>query len=63
MAGIRADEYVFGTADAAERRRPVDRTALWDPFTLRRLDEVGVGRGWRCGGRRDGGGPAGGRRP
>ena len=28
MAGIREDEYVFGTADAAERRRPVDQTAL-----------------------------------
>ena len=48
MAGTRQDEYVFDTADVAERQRLVDQTALWDQFTLRRLAEVGVGRGWRC---------------
>lgn len=40
--------YVFDTADDADRRRLTAQSAVWDPFTFRRLREVGVGTGWRC---------------
>jgi SAM-dependent methyltransferase len=38
----------FDTADPAERARLDAHAALWDPFTCRTLDTVGVGEGWRC---------------
>jgi SAM-dependent methyltransferase len=40
--------YVFDTAEHAERDRLAANAELWDPFTFRMLDEVGVASGWRC---------------
>jgi ubiquinone/menaquinone biosynthesis C-methylase UbiE len=40
--------YAFDTADVDECVRLEAQTSLWDPFTFRRLDEVGVRPGWRC---------------
>jgi SAM-dependent methyltransferase len=40
--------YFFDTAEREERRRLEAQTSLWDPFTFRRLEEIGVGEGWRC---------------
>jgi SAM-dependent methyltransferase len=41
-------ETFFNTAELEERQRLEEQAALWDPFTFRRLDEIGVGTGWRC---------------
>lgn len=40
--------YFFDTAEQVERHRLEAQTALWDPFTFRILDGVGVAEGWRC---------------
>jgi SAM-dependent methyltransferase len=40
--------YLFDTAARDERTRLEAQTNLWDPFTFRRLDRIGVGDGWRC---------------
>jgi SAM-dependent methyltransferase len=41
-------EYVLDTAARAERDRLRVSAHWWDPFTIRRLDAIGVGPGWRC---------------
>jgi SAM-dependent methyltransferase len=40
--------YIFDTGREDERARLSAHNALWDPFTLRRLGEVGVSDGWCC---------------
>lgn len=40
--------YVFDTATSIERRRLRALTDLLDPFTFRKLTEIGIGPGWRC---------------
>jgi SAM-dependent methyltransferase len=40
--------YLLDTAAAAERERLRVSAQWWDPFTFRRLDEIGVDTGWRC---------------
>jgi SAM-dependent methyltransferase len=40
--------YVFDTAERAERERLEEQSAVWDPFTLRNLEDVGVGTGLQC---------------
>jgi SAM-dependent methyltransferase len=44
----RRDGYVFDTGDPADMRRLEAQTAVWDPFTLRKLGEIGVAGGWSC---------------
>jgi SAM-dependent methyltransferase len=44
----RAAAYVHDTGEAAGRDRLDANAALWDPFTRRRLGELGISPGWRC---------------
>ena len=44
----RVTSYLLDTSNHAELNRLHASSDLWDPFTLRRLDEIGVGEGWRC---------------
>jgi SAM-dependent methyltransferase len=51
LAGARLGRmtgYMFNTAEDRERARLEGQNELWDRFTFRRLEEVGVGPGWRC---------------
>jgi SAM-dependent methyltransferase len=40
--------YVFDNAWQQERRRLDALETIWDPWTVRNLETVGVGEGWRC---------------
>jgi SAM-dependent methyltransferase len=40
--------YALDTARPVEKRRLDRQAALWDPFTFRQFDQIGVGEGWRC---------------
>ena len=40
--------YVFGNADKETQARFAALSAMFDPGTIRHLEDRGVGRGWRC---------------
>jgi SAM-dependent methyltransferase len=40
--------YVFDNSWQQERRRLGALETIWDPWTIRNLENVGVGQGWRC---------------
>jgi 2-polyprenyl-3-methyl-5-hydroxy-6-metoxy-1,4-benzoquinol methylase len=40
--------YVFDNAWQQERRRLDALETIWDPWTIRNLNGIGVSEGWRC---------------
>jgi 2-polyprenyl-3-methyl-5-hydroxy-6-metoxy-1,4-benzoquinol methylase len=41
-------DYVYDQGFAEERKRLAAMEALWDPGSQALLDELGIGRGWKC---------------
>ncbi|SFS79868.1 methyltransferase domain-containing protein [Saccharopolyspora flava] len=45
---MRTQRYFFDTSEEAEFGRLQRQAEVWDRLTFRRLEEIGVGEGWRC---------------
>src|SRR5687767_5699881 len=44
----RPDSYLWDNTLAEEKRRLDDQAAIWDPYSQRYLDALGLAPGWRC---------------